>query len=101
MNRTGDIYMNRIAVAVKSALGLALLVPSSMVLAAPAATLRAAIGWPHAPRVARKCAPKRELGHEGMLRNDSRDPARLGAITLGGSAMTAATRFAIIPAAQS
>ena len=37
MNRTGDIYMNRIAVAVKSALGLALLVPSSMALAATAA----------------------------------------------------------------
>jgi iron complex outermembrane receptor protein len=34
MNRTGDIYMNRIAVAVKSALGLAFLVPSSMALAA-------------------------------------------------------------------
>ncbi len=28
MNRTGDLYMNRIALAVKSALGLALLVPS-------------------------------------------------------------------------
>jgi hypothetical protein len=27
MNRTGDIYMNRIALAVKSALGLAMLVP--------------------------------------------------------------------------
>ena len=37
MNRTGDIYMNRIAMAVKSALGLALLVPSSMVMAAAAA----------------------------------------------------------------
>ena len=37
MNRTGDIYMNRIAMAVKSALGLAFLVPSSMVLAATAA----------------------------------------------------------------
>ena len=37
MNRTGDIYMNRIAVAVKSALGLAFLVPSSMTLAAAAA----------------------------------------------------------------
>jgi iron complex outermembrane receptor protein len=37
MNRTGDIYMNRIAVAVKSALGLAFLVPSSMALAAAAA----------------------------------------------------------------
>jgi iron complex outermembrane receptor protein len=37
MNRTGDIYMNRIAVAVKSALGLAILVPSSMALAAAAA----------------------------------------------------------------
>src|ERR1700722_19002976 len=38
MNRTGDIYMNRIALAVKSALGLALLVPSSMTLAATAAS---------------------------------------------------------------
>jgi iron complex outermembrane recepter protein len=38
MNRTGDTYMNRIAMAVKSALGLALLVPSSMALAAPAAS---------------------------------------------------------------
>jgi outer membrane receptor for monomeric catechols len=28
MNRTGDIYMNRIALAVKSALGIAMLVPS-------------------------------------------------------------------------
>jgi len=37
MNRTGDIYMNRIALAVKSALGLAFLVPSSMALAAAAA----------------------------------------------------------------
>jgi iron complex outermembrane recepter protein len=37
MNRTGDIYMNRIAMAVKSALGLAFLVPSSMALAATAA----------------------------------------------------------------
>jgi iron complex outermembrane recepter protein len=37
MNRTGDIYMNRIALAVKSALGLALLVPSSMALAAATA----------------------------------------------------------------
>jgi len=37
MNRTGDLYMNRIALAVKSALGLALLAPSSMVLAATAA----------------------------------------------------------------
>jgi iron complex outermembrane receptor protein len=37
MNRTGDIYMNRIALAVKSALGLAFLVPSSMALAATAA----------------------------------------------------------------
>jgi iron complex outermembrane receptor protein len=38
MNRTGDIYMNRIALAVKSALGLAFLVPSSMALAATAAS---------------------------------------------------------------
>jgi iron complex outermembrane recepter protein len=37
MNRTGDLYMNRIALAVKSALGLAMLVPPSLVLAAPAA----------------------------------------------------------------
>jgi len=37
MNRTGDLYMNRIALAVKSALGLALLAPSSIVLAATAA----------------------------------------------------------------
>lgn len=36
MNRTGDLYMNRIAFAVKSALGLAMLVPPSLVLAAPA-----------------------------------------------------------------
>jgi iron complex outermembrane receptor protein len=43
MNRTGDIYMNRIAVAVKSALGLALLVPSSMALAATAAPDDAAL----------------------------------------------------------
>jgi len=43
MNRTGDIYMNRIAVAVKSALGLAFLVPSSMALAAPAAPDDAAL----------------------------------------------------------
>jgi len=34
MNRTGDLYMNRIAVAVKSALGLAMLVPPSLTLAA-------------------------------------------------------------------
>jgi iron complex outermembrane recepter protein len=33
MNRTGDIYMNRIALAVKSALGLALLIPPGLVLA--------------------------------------------------------------------
>jgi iron complex outermembrane receptor protein len=37
MNRTGDLYMNRIALAVKSALGLAMLVPPSLILAAPAA----------------------------------------------------------------
>jgi iron complex outermembrane recepter protein len=37
MNRTGDLYMNRIALAVKSALGLAMLVPPSLTLAAPAA----------------------------------------------------------------
>src|SRR6266849_6217490 len=36
MNRTGDLYMNRIALAVKSALGLAMLVPPSLALAAPA-----------------------------------------------------------------
>jgi iron complex outermembrane recepter protein len=36
MNRTGDIYMNRIALAVKSALGLAILVPPSLSLAATA-----------------------------------------------------------------
>jgi iron complex outermembrane recepter protein len=34
----GDLYMNRIAIAVKSALGLAILVPSSMTLAATAAS---------------------------------------------------------------
>src|SRR5450631_3612432 len=34
MNRTGDIYMNRIALAVKSALGIALLVPPAFALAA-------------------------------------------------------------------
>jgi iron complex outermembrane recepter protein len=38
MNRTRDLQMNRIALAVKSALGLAFLVPSSMALAATAAT---------------------------------------------------------------
>jgi iron complex outermembrane receptor protein len=43
MNRTGDIYMNRIALAVKSALGLAFLVPSSMALAATAASDDAAL----------------------------------------------------------
>src|SRR5882757_832246 len=37
MNRTGDLYMNRIALAVKSALGLAMLAPPSLTLAAPAA----------------------------------------------------------------
>ena len=36
MNRTGDIYMNRIALAVKSALGIAMLVPPAFA-AAPAA----------------------------------------------------------------
>lgn len=34
MNRTGDIYMNRIALAVKSALGIAMLVPPGIALAA-------------------------------------------------------------------
>src|SRR5580692_2097821 len=33
MNRTGDIYMNRIALAVKSALGLVILVPPTLALA--------------------------------------------------------------------
>lgn len=37
MNRTGDLYMNRIALAVKSALGLAMLVPPSLTLAATGA----------------------------------------------------------------
>src|ERR1700693_3050063 len=37
MNRTGDLYMNRITLAVKSALGLAMLVPPSLTLAATAA----------------------------------------------------------------
>src|SRR5580698_7673325 len=37
MNRTGDIYMNRIALAVKSALGVAMLVPPAFALAAAAA----------------------------------------------------------------
>src|SRR6202790_5903532 len=36
MNRTGDLFMNRIALAVKSALGLAMLVPSGLTLAATA-----------------------------------------------------------------
>jgi iron complex outermembrane receptor protein len=36
MNRTGDLYMNRIALAVKSALGLAMLVPPTLTLAAAA-----------------------------------------------------------------
>ena len=36
MNRTGDLYMNRIALAVKSALSFALLVPPSLTLAAAA-----------------------------------------------------------------
>lgn len=34
MNRTGDIHMNRIALAVKSALGIAMLAPPALVLAA-------------------------------------------------------------------
>ncbi len=37
MKRTGDIYMNRIALAVKSALGIAMLVPPAFALAAAAA----------------------------------------------------------------
>ncbi len=37
MNRTGDIYMNRIALAVKSALGIAMLVPPAFALAEAAA----------------------------------------------------------------
>jgi len=36
MNRTGDLYMNRIALAVKSALGLAMLAPPTLTLAAAA-----------------------------------------------------------------
>jgi len=36
MNRTGDLYMNRIAFAVKSALGLVMLAPPALTLAAPA-----------------------------------------------------------------
>src|SRR5579863_2942189 len=36
MNRTRDLYMNRIAFAVKSALGLAMLAPSALTIAAPA-----------------------------------------------------------------
>ena len=36
MNRTGDLYMNRIALAVKSALGLAMLAPPALTLATPA-----------------------------------------------------------------
>ena len=36
MNRTGDLYVNRIAFAVKSALGVAMLVPPALTLAAPA-----------------------------------------------------------------
>jgi iron complex outermembrane receptor protein len=35
MNRTGNLYMNRIALAVKSALGLAMLAPPSLAFAAP------------------------------------------------------------------
>jgi len=38
MNRTGDLYMNRIALAVKSALGLAMLVPPALTFAAAADT---------------------------------------------------------------
>jgi len=38
MNRTGDLYMNRIAFAVKSALGLVMLAPPALVHAAAAAT---------------------------------------------------------------
>ena len=37
MNRTGDIYMNRIALAVKSALGIVMLAPPAFALAAEAA----------------------------------------------------------------
>jgi len=36
MNRTGDLYMNRIAFAVKSALGLVMLAPPVLVYAAAA-----------------------------------------------------------------
>ena len=36
MNRTGDMYMNRIALAVKSALGLVMLAPPALVYAAAA-----------------------------------------------------------------
>ena len=36
MNQTGEMYMNRIALAVKSALGLVMLVPPALTLAAPA-----------------------------------------------------------------
>src|SRR5260370_25795146 len=36
MNRTGDLYMNRIAFAVKSALGLIMLTPPALVHAAAA-----------------------------------------------------------------
>src|ERR1700730_8278582 len=36
MNRTGDLYMNRIAFAVKSALGLVMLAPPALVYAAAA-----------------------------------------------------------------
>ena len=39
MNRTGDLYMNRIALAVKLALGLAMLVPPSLALAAATDTV--------------------------------------------------------------
>src|ERR1700704_2915293 len=37
MNRTGDLYMNRIALAVKPPRGLAMLVPPALTVAAPAA----------------------------------------------------------------
>jgi iron complex outermembrane receptor protein len=39
MNRTGDLYMNRIAFAVKSALGVAILLPPSLAFAANAAPI--------------------------------------------------------------
>jgi len=43
MNRTGDLYMNRIAFAVKSALGLVMLAPPALVHAAAAATADTAL----------------------------------------------------------